>query len=117
MSTVDLIRQVRSYTASHAELRNAHHFLFDFPLYPDVVEADYIVMGINPGKSQEQPINRQMRKEEISECDFRQVRSNPSRARWQRHCEWFLESRNIFLTELFFWTSRDLVDFANLYGE
>jgi hypothetical protein len=76
MSTVDLIRQVRSYTASHAELRNAHHFLFDFPLYPDVVEADYIVMGINPGKSQEQPINRQMRKEETSECDFRQVRSN-----------------------------------------
>ena len=46
------INTIREYTAGHAELRLAHHFLYDLPLNKDALSPEVVVMGINPGETQ-----------------------------------------------------------------
>lgn len=46
------IQAIRRYTTEHAELRRAHHFLYDLPLNRDIGPPELVVMGINPGETQ-----------------------------------------------------------------
>jgi hypothetical protein len=61
----ECLARIRHYTAKHAELQNAHHFLFDLPVGHVSGNCDAVVMGLNPRENDNQrrrwPITTEMR--------------------------------------------------------
>ena len=45
--------KIRNYPKEHKELLNAHHFVFNVPLFKNIVKADAIIIGLNPGETRE----------------------------------------------------------------
>lgn len=104
------IQVIRKYTAEHAELRQAHHFLYDLPLNLDVGSPEIVVMGINPGETAVDRASCPGPTEETSKYDFHEHspagRSTGSR-RWRELTAKFTGGRSVVFTELFFWSSRN----------
>lgn len=104
------IQAIRRYTTEHAELRQAHHFLYDLPLNRDVGPPELVVMGINPGETQVDRDSCAGPTEETSKYDFHEHspagRSKGSK-RWRELTAKFTGGRSVVFTELFFWSSKN----------
>lgn len=99
--------KIRNYPKEHKELLNAHHFVFNVPLFKNIVKADAIIIGLNPGETREDFLyNKDLPTEESSEFDFHDIiGKSKSATKFQNRCKFYLETENIFLTEFFFWSS------------
>ena len=101
------VERIRAYTALHAALRACHHFCFDFRLGA-FHRATYIVMGLNPGETDDDRAIAGGPHEESSLVDYRAGRDSASRARWFNTCRNILSTDQIALSELCFWSSANL---------
>lgn len=124
MDISDCLKQIRAYTAANPELQNAHHFLFDLPVGPELpATCDTVVIGLNPRETdyqrQKWPVTAQMRAagkifEESREFDF----MHPEGREWTTRIVDFCGTQNVVQTEGFFWSSdhagRDF--FAKCFG-
>jgi len=113
------ISTIRKYTAAHAELRAAHHFLYDLPLKRDTKIPEVVVMGINPGETEFDRDAYPGPTEETWNFDFHE-RSRLGRSkgsvRWHNYAEYFANGRPLVMTELFFWSSRNNAEFEERFG-
>jgi hypothetical protein len=111
------IQAIAAYTGRHAELQQAHHFLYDLRSPQDGV-PEYVVMGVNPGETQNDWAMVAVPTEETSRYDFHEEHGRGrSSIRWSRAASYFLDGADHVLTELFFWSSRDHVEFKRRYGK
>lgn len=101
------IAEIRQYTKDHPVLADCHHFCFDFRL-GDFDRADFIVMGLNPGETDDDRAAARGPVEESSLVDYRAGQDSASRARWFKTCRTVLRSESIALTELCFWSSPNI---------
>ena len=109
------LSNIRRYTKEHTELQKSHHFLFNLPLEKKSTKADVIVIGLNPGETDEQWDPAQWHSditlptEETNEFDFHEVsKRSRSSIRWSRLCNQYLPNSQIVLSEFFFWSSSNL---------
>ena len=98
------VQCIRSYTAAHPELAACHHFCFDFRLGA-FTRAEFVVLGLNPGETDDDRAAAPAPAEESSLVDYRDGRDSKSRARWFDTCRRIVGSDRISLTELCFWSS------------
>jgi hypothetical protein len=117
------IEAIRRYTAKHAELREAHHFLYDLPLNERAGPPEVVVMGINPGETQIDKDACPGPTEETSKYDFHEhspLGRSPGSKRWRDLTAKFTGGRSVVFTELFFWSSKNhaelLERFESLWG-
>ena len=111
----ETLNNIRRYTEEHMELQRSHHFLFNLPLGKKSPKADVIVIGLNPGETDEQwdtskwDSSITLPTEETNEFDFHEI-SNRSRSsiRWSQLCNQYLPNSRIVLSEFFFWSSGNL---------
>lgn len=113
------IEQIVEYQNQHPELLQAHHFLYD-KRYSNAEKCRYVLMGINPGEGPsdwaEWPVHGAPA-EETSRFDFQTQRAeNRSARRWRKTCEAMLNTLDISLTEMFFWSSKNVAELADRYG-
>ena len=119
-SAVADMRRIQQYTAAHAELSEAHHWLFDCPLNKNTENVDVIVIGINPGERDRDwqltkswwagPDNHPMA--ESRNYDFQQSWpgcNGRDSIPFTRICQELLSgiSLDVTLSEFFFWSSHD----------
>lgn len=113
------IEAIRKYTVEHAELREAHHFLYDLPLSGDTEQPELVVMGINPGETQTDKPSCPGPTEETSKYDFHEHspsgRSKGSK-RWRELTAKFTSGRSVVFTELFFWSSKNHAELLERFG-
>ncbi|MBX7135381.1 MAG: hypothetical protein K1X67_22150 [Fimbriimonadaceae bacterium] len=111
------IERLADYTASHPELRAAHHFLYDLRC-PPKGQPKFVVMGINPGETPNDWLLSPTPTEETSRYDFH-VEAGPGRSaiRWSKAAQFFLDGADYVLAEIFFWSSRDGRHFRERFGE
>lgn len=111
----------RQNVPEFGELRRAHHFLFALPIPGfdhDKDEVDFIIMGINPGESEQSwSIVGGTGHEESFREDFhvKYGKSTKGRENWRRKIQQGVPKGNTILTELFFWSSSSQ-DFKTRYG-
>jgi hypothetical protein len=79
------------YTSRFPELKGAHHFVFN-EVRPPGTKPAYVIMGINPGESQ-----------------------RPETA-WTNIISDYVDKSPFVMTELFFWSSRNLTHFREKFG-
>lgn len=110
------IEKVAAYTAQHAELMAAHHFLYDLRQPPNGTPR-FVVMGVNPGET---PYDWQIAPqptEETSRFDFHVAHGRGRNAiRWSKAAKYFLDDSDYVLAELFFWSSHDSRVFTERFG-
>jgi hypothetical protein len=109
-SNIDAIRR---YSAKHAELRKAHHFLYDLPLNADAGPPELVVMGINPGETPRDRCACPGPTEETSKRDFHEASPmdrSPQSKRWRTLTADFTGGRSVVFTELFFWSSKNYAE-------
>lgn len=113
------IETIRRYRDQHADLRQAHHFLYDLPLNRQAGRPEVVVMGINPGETQFDRDSCPGPTEETWQHDFhadsKLGRSQGSR-RWRDNMKFFSQGRPVIQTELFFWSSNDQAEFKERFG-
>ena len=99
--------QIREYTKENEELSKSHHFLYNCPINKNSNLAEVIIVGINPGETSTDWIYEgDLPTEESSEFDFHEkIGRGSSSKRWIRLCEKYSKTKNIVLTEFFFWSS------------
>ncbi len=104
------LARIRSYTEEHEELMKCHHFLYDLPLN-DTFLPDVIVLGINPGETEEPiklPENIKLDSilEESRQSDFHELYGKGrAKSIWKRKCEEFTGTESLICSEVFFWSS------------
>jgi hypothetical protein len=101
------IQEIRDYTMKNAELRAAHHFLFDLPLDKKAGKPKTVVMGINPGEA-DWDWKFPGPTEETWVYDFHEkspAGRSPGSINWRAHAEFFTNGKPVVFTELFFWSS------------
>jgi hypothetical protein len=101
------IEAVRAYTAADPKLRACHHFSYDFRLGA-FERAEYVVMGVNPGETDDDLRTEPGPTEESSLFDYRGGVDSQSRRRWFNACRRTLRTDRLALTELVFWSSPDV---------
>lgn len=110
------IERIAAYTAQHPELSRAHHFLYDLKSPPNGAPR-FVVMGINPGETPRDWILSPQPTEETSRHDFHhRAEKAGSALRWSTLAAYYLDGADYVLAELFFWSSRDLREFAARFG-
>lgn len=116
-----ILKKIRGRTLEYEELRSAHHFLFALPRNAENAERIKIaIIGINPGESRSDwssaPKSGQ---EESFEIDFHSVAASraPASKRWLGHVDYFTDMAPSILTEMFFWSSKNLDAFKVRFGE
>lgn len=113
------IESIRDYTGKHPALSCAHHFLYDLPLDKKAGRPKIVVMGINPGESERDRQACHGPTEETWNHDFHEtVTSGRSRGskNWRKNAIFFADGQSVVFTELFFWSSSNLVEFRQRYG-
>ena len=113
------LKDIREYTQNHNELKKSHHFVFNKPVDKYSKIADVIVMGLNPGEEvADWGYETNLPTEESSEFDFHdEFGIGRSTARWSKACKGYLPNKNIFLSQFFFWSSKDTKSiFKNRFG-
>lgn len=116
-----ILQKIRNRTFAHEELRAAHHFMFALPRNANAAKKmEIAIIGINPGESaHDRRYSPGSGHEETFERDFHadaKVRSRASK-RWLNHVDYFTDGAPSVLTEIFFWSSRDLNEFKGRFGE
>jgi hypothetical protein len=106
---------IRNYTNAHPHLGGCHHFSFDFRLGKSE-RAGFIVMGMNPGETQDDRDFAPAPCEESSLVDYRQGIDSRARARWFSTCRMMLGTDEIALTEVCFWSSPTFTEFVTRAG-
>ena len=110
------IEELADYTERHAELRAAHHFLYDLRCPADGAPR-FVVMGINPGETASDWEMAPTPTEETSRYDFHVAKGcGRSAIRWSKAARFYLDDADYVLAELFFWSSRDGVQFRQRFG-
>lgn len=110
------IERIAAYTAEHAELAAAHHFLYDLR-HPPAGEPGFVVMGVNPGETDYDWKIAPTPTEETSRYDFHMSDGGGRSAiRWTKAAQFFLDRADYVLAELFFWSSYDSRVFRERYG-
>lgn len=110
------IARVADYTARHAELLAAHHFLYDLK-HPRQGTPQFVVMGVNPGETAYDWHIAPRPTEETSRFDFHTERGvGRSAVRWAKAASYFLDAADYVLAELFFWSSADGRAFVERFG-
>ena len=113
------LHKIREYTKQHLELSKSHHFLFNCPINKNHEYADVIVIGLNPGESQTDLsfITKDIT-EETNEFDFQdKIGRSKASIKWYKTCEQMLPNSKIFLSEFFFWSSKDIKEsFLEKFG-
>ena len=109
---IDNLNKIRSYTRMHRELMKSHHFLYNCPLGKVSDKAEAIVIGMNPGETKDDwKYNKNLPCEESHEFDFHDEldkqgdNRSQSSINWERTCNEYLGTDEIFLSEFFFWSS------------
>ena len=122
-STTDLIEQIRDYQNKNSELLRSHHFVFDCPLGSNTqLKPEFIWMGINPGKDEEDwKKTKNKNDEETRDRNFQNLyqRSKNSKTRMTKIKNFlgFETFNKTTHTELFFWGSKDTnKHFESRYG-
>lgn len=111
------IERLAAYTAEHAELSAAHHFLYDLR-FPKHGTPQFVVMGVNPGETAHDWKIAPTPTEETSRYDFHdEVGSGRSAIRWSSAARYFLDDADYVLAELFFWSSYDHKAFGERFGQ
>jgi hypothetical protein len=117
------LTQVREFTVRNARLCKSHHFVFDLPQFPDTNSCDYVVMGLNPGESSEETQQASngtvsiTAREQTSEhpLDSRATKTRSAKG-WETRVKNFLDTSEVYATQLFFWSSSDLKHLEERYG-
>ncbi len=113
-----LLTDIRSYRDNNADLQEAHHFIFCKPIIRNKNAKNLIVMGINPGETTADRISTNGNpSEETFEFDFHEGNRSAASKKWMSNIDFFLPDHNIFLTELFFWSSKDVKHLTERYGK
>lgn len=112
------IAKIKQRMQEHPGLQEAHHFCYDHRLEFRSARVDYVVMGINPGETEEDKRRHQAPPpgEETSEADFHLPHPSPARIRWFKNAEFYCHSRNIAFTNCFFWSSPKETDLRTRYS-
>ncbi len=113
----DLINKIKDYQNKNSELLKSHHFVFDCPFGKNKkIKPDYIWMGVNPGKDdQDWKITGEKNDEETRDRNFQDIygRSTNSKTRMTK-IKNFLGDKcfeKTTHTELFFWGSKNTDQF------
>jgi hypothetical protein len=110
------IERIAAYTAQYPELAKAHHFLYDLK-HPQTGCPEYVVMGVNPGETENDWVIAPQPTEETSRYDFHnELGRGRSAIRWTKAARFFLDNANYVLAELFFWSSYDSRVFTERFG-
>tara|TARA_B100000925_G_C21856319_1_gene407965 strand:- start:90 stop:755 length:666 start_codon:yes stop_codon:yes gene_type:complete len=115
----ETLEKIRKYTKNNHELGKSHHFLFNCPLNKGLDFADVLVVGLNPGEADSDwQYCSDLPTEESSEFDFHDaLGKGRSSVRWSQLCDDYLPNSNIFLSEFFFWSSKNLnKEFEDRFG-
>jgi hypothetical protein len=113
------LHKIRDYTKQHLELSKSHHFLFNCSINKNHEYADVIVIGLNPGESQtDLSFITEDITEETNEFDFQdEIGRSKASIKWYKTCEQMLPNSKIFLSEFFFWSSKDIKEsFLEKFG-
>ena len=113
-----MIEEVRKKWAEHPELKQSHHFVYDFLLRDG--NPNVLVLGINPGETSEDW--QQFPKgqyEESRHLNFREkLPLSASSKKWFTFIENALPANvGVILSELFFWSSNKAADLKTRYGD
>lgn len=114
------IEAIEAHQNKFPELKQAHHYVYD-KRYSSAPRARFMLMGINPGEgpsdSADWPVNGDPA-EETSRFDFQtQRKENGSAKRWRSLCNEILGTLDVALTEMFFWSSKDVNELEQRYGK
>ena len=90
--TSNNLKKIRQFTKQNPELLKSHHFLFNCPLNKEFTSAEALVIGINPGESDNDwEYQDNLPTEESDEFDFHEETGNGrSAVRWSKLCEEYL---------------------------
>lgn len=88
-------REIEAYTSLHPELSTAHHFVFN-EIHPCGENPLFVIMGINPGESAQGPVD--------------------GKTPWTKRINEYVGGRAFVMTELFFWSSKNLTQFRERFG-
>ncbi len=82
------LEKIREFTQENPELLKSHHFLFNCPLNKEFDKAEALVIGINPGESDNDwNFQDNLPTEESNEFDFQEEMGNVrSSVRWSQLC-------------------------------
>jgi len=113
-----LLNDVRAYDRANSDLQSAHHFLFAKSILKESSNSNVVLMGFNPGETKNDwLITNGERSEETFEYDFHYLNRSPSAKRWISAIDYFLGSYNVFMTEFFLWSSRNIAELIKRYGD
>jgi hypothetical protein len=114
------IEEIEWYTAQHAELQKAHHFLFDLPIDRDAGKPEFVVIGVNPGESAgDWRLHPKGREQETWKRDFHEATDaprSPGSKKWRANARFFSNDRPVVLAELFFWSSKNRAELESRFG-
>lgn len=109
-----LIDMIEKYTKKNSDLWRCHHYMFDKPLLDDeliVDRLDYLVMGINPGETEQcrnkfpKSDNKIPFEETSRRNDLLSDQKEISSLKWEKKCIDILGKSKIILGEMFFWST------------
>src|SRR5271154_5188978 len=112
------LKRIREYTREHAELHQAHHFVYDIRLTP-TLSVKFMVMGPNPGEQAKNwELTNGRPSEESSEFNFFDGTglSVPAR-KWRGNAKFFCGTDSVLLAEYFFWSSQTMAQFKERFGQ
>jgi len=117
-STAHLIQEIRDYMKQHFKLQQAHHFCFDLPLSPKSKKVDFIIMGLNPAEPKNPDKSKKTPTEETREFDYYEKFHHGRREDipWTKLCYEMAGSKNIVVSEFFFWSSKNKKQLDERYG-
>ena len=101
-------RDIEEYTKLYPELASADHIVFN-EIHPEGTSPVFVVMGINPGEKGVTPRNMEINTEN---ADRQAVKPTP----WVNKINYYVGNRPFVMTELFFWSSRNLTQFRERFG-
>ncbi len=114
----NLNERILNYTNQHEDLQKSHHWLFDLPPFKDEqLNPEYIVMGINPGESNEKQfpsIVQETRFFDFHESIYVGKREDLN---WTKKIFDILRTRKVIQTEMFFWSTNGFSDLMKRFGD
>lgn len=112
-----LLDEIRAYDRANYDLQSAHHFLFAKSILRESSDSNVILMGFNPGETKNDWLaTNGERSEETFEYDFHSLNRSPAAKRWMSSVDYFLGSSNVYMTEFFLWSSKNILELVERYG-